>query len=165
MQPHLGVVSVGLNRSFVVADIPGLIEGAAEGSGLGHQFLKHLQRTKLLLHLVDIAPAEGGSTAAVAGAKAIVEELRKYDESLFAKPRWLVLNKIDLIAEDSRDTAVSDFMEQYHRQLGVPERSFTVSALAGTGCTELTRAIMDYLSAIDEAGTKSAEATSGARAP
>ncbi len=161
LQPHLGVVSVGLDRSFVVADIPGLIEGAAEGSGLGHQFLKHLQRTRLLLHLVDIAPTEGGTEAAVAGAKAIVDELRKYDDSLFTKPRWLVLNKIDLIAEDSRDKAISDFMEHYHQQLGVPERSFTVSALAGTGCTELTRAIMDFLSATDEAGTRTAEATSG----
>ncbi len=164
LQPHLGVVSVGLNRSFVVADIPGLIEGAAEGSGLGHQFLKHLQRTRLLLHLVDIAPADGGSKAAVAGAKAIVGELRKYDESLFAKPRWLVLNKIDLIAEDERDAAISDFMQQYRLQLGAPERCFTISALAGTGCTELTHAVMDYLSASDHAATEAAEASTGARA-
>lgn len=164
LQPHLGVVSVGLNRSFVVADIPGLIEGAAEGSGLGHQFLKHLQRTRLLLHLVDIAPIEGGREAAVAGAKAIVEELRKYDEQLFAKPRWLVLNKIDLIADDTRDQAISEFMEEYHRELGAPERSFTVSALAGTGCAELTRAIMDYLTATEEARIKAQESSTGSRA-
>ena len=90
------------SSSFVVADMPGLIEGAAEGAGLGHQFLRHLQRTRLLLHLVDIAPFDEASTRC-AGASAIVAELKKYDPALHAKPRWLVLNKLDLVPEDERD--------------------------------------------------------------
>ena len=101
LHPNLGVVRVDENRSFVVADIPGLIEGAAEGAGLGHQFLRHLQRTRLLLHLVDLAPLDDGADP-VNDARAIVEELRKYDESLYRKPRWMVLNKADLIAPEDR---------------------------------------------------------------
>jgi GTP-binding protein len=89
-------VRVGAARSFVVADIPGLIAGAAEGAGLGHQFLRHLQRTRLLLHVIDVAPLSENADP-VRDAKAIVAELRKYDESLYRKPRWLVLNKIDLV--------------------------------------------------------------------
>jgi GTP-binding protein len=92
LAPHLGVVRVDENRSFVVADIPGLIEGAADGAGLGHRFLRHLQRTRLLLHVVDVAPLDG-NVDAVADARAIVKELRRYDEALYDKPRWLVLNK------------------------------------------------------------------------
>jgi GTP-binding protein len=168
LQPYLGVVRVGVNRGFVVADIPGLIEGAAEGAGLGHQFLRHLQRTKLLLHLVDIAPTDGDSNAAIAAAKSIVEELRKYDEALFRKPRWLVLNKIDLVPEDVREKAIADFMSQYHQQLGEAERSFAISALSGAGCTELTHAIMDYLSetadATPDPETPAAETSSNTRA-
>jgi len=99
LAPNLGVVRVDQNKSFVVADIPGLIEGAAEGAGLGHQFLRHLQRTRLLLHIVDLAPMDEGVDP-VRDAKAIVEELRKYDQSLFEKPRWIVLNKVDLIANE-----------------------------------------------------------------
>ncbi len=150
LQPHLGVVRVDVNRGFVVADIPGLIEGAAEGAGLGHQFLRHLQRTKLLLHLVDIAPTDDGAPA-VPAAKAIIEELRKYDESLFRKPRWLVLNKIDLIPDEQRERAVEQFMQEYRQEIGEPDRSFTISALSGQGCSELTQAIMEYLSASAEA--------------
>ena len=96
LHPNLGVVRVDTNRSFVIADIPGLIEGAAEGAGLGHQFLRHLARTRLLLHLVDIAPFDE-SVDPVKEARAIVEELRKYDESLYQKPRWLVLNKVGML--------------------------------------------------------------------
>src|SRR3979490_2891716 len=96
LHPNLGVVRVDDNRSFVVADIPGLIEGAAEGAGLGHQFLRHLARTRLLLHLVDIAPFDSGADP-VKDAKAIVAELEKYDVELYRKPRWLVLNKADLL--------------------------------------------------------------------
>ena len=101
LAPNLGVVRTAENRSFVIADIPGLIEGAAEGAGLGHQFLRHLQRTHVLLHLVDLAPFDPEADP-VADAKAIVEELRKYDDALYAKPRWLVLNKLDLIPEEER---------------------------------------------------------------
>ncbi|MGL4994752.1 MAG: GTPase ObgE, partial [Deefgea sp.] len=102
LYPNLGVVRIDENRSFVIADVPGLIEGAAEGAGLGHRFLKHLQRTGILLHLVDLAPFDA-ETDPVAEAKAIVEELRKYDEDLHQKPRWLVLNKVDMIPEEERE--------------------------------------------------------------
>ena len=102
MHPNLGVVRVDQNRSFVMADIPGLIEGAAEGAGLGHRFLKHLARTRLLLHVVDIAPLDE-NVDPVHEAKAIIKELRKYDETLYRKPRWLVLNKADLLNEQDRD--------------------------------------------------------------
>jgi GTP-binding protein len=156
LQPHLGVVRVDINKGFVIADIPGLIEGAAEGAGLGHQFLRHLQRTRLLLHLVDIAPV-GEDTSAVTAAKAIIEELRKYDESLFRKARWLVLNKIDLIAEEEREQVVEELMSEYRREIGEPQRSFSISALSGAGCSELTQAVMDYLS--ESAEKDSNEAT------
>lgn len=96
LEPNLGVVRVDFERSFVVADIPGVIEGAAEGHGLGHKFLKHLARTKLLLHIVDVAPFDPEADP-VYDAQSIVEELRKYDEALYNKPRWLVLNKLDLL--------------------------------------------------------------------
>ncbi len=99
LYPNLGVVDVGQHRSFVMADIPGLIEGAAEGAGLGHRFLKHLQRTGVLLHLIDMAPPDPAADP-VADAKAIVGELKKYDPELAAKPRWLVINKMDLLPPD-----------------------------------------------------------------
>jgi GTP-binding protein len=102
LHPNLGVVRVDDNRSFVIADIPGLIEGAAEGAGLGHRFLKHLQRTGLLLHLVDISPFDPDADPAK-DAKAILKELKKYDEALHKKPRWLLINKIDLVPEDERE--------------------------------------------------------------
>jgi GTPase len=138
LHPNLGVVRVDAERSFVIADVPGLIEGAAEGAGLGHQFLRHLQRTSLLLHLVDIAPFDD-ATDPVAEAKAIVNELKKYDEELYNKPRWLVLNKIDMI-EDSADV-VKKFVKDY----GWKGRVFAISAISGVGCKELTYAIMDHL--------------------
>src|SRR6266404_141874 len=144
LHPHLGVVRVDESRSFVVADIPGLIEGAAEGAGLGHQFLRHLQRTRLLLHLVDLAPLDDGADP-VHGARAIVEELRKYDESLYRKPRWLVLNKADLIAPEDREEKVRAFLSEYARAVAAPEKSFIISALTGEGCRALTNAIMEHL--------------------
>src|ERR1700712_1115472 len=101
LHPNLGVVRVGPEPSFVIADVPGLIEGAAEGAGLGHQFLRHLQRTGLLLHIVDLAPFDA-NVDAVAEAKAIVHELRKYDEELVNKPRWLILNKVDMVPAEER---------------------------------------------------------------
>ncbi len=140
LHPNLGVVRVDDNRSFVVADIPGLIEGAAEGAGLGHQFLRHLARTRLLLHLVDIAPFDSG-TDPVAEARALVNELRKYDPGLHDKPRWLVLNKADLLAPDDRVTRMRQFMHDFDWQ----DKSFIISALTGEGCKELTYAIMAYL--------------------
>jgi GTPase len=140
LAPNLGVVRVDSERSFVIADIPGLIEGAAEGAGLGHQFLRHLQRTRLLLHLVDISPRwEGGDP--VHEARAIVEELRKYDQQLYDKPRWLVLNKLDMVDEAEREAVVAKFVADYEWTGPV----FAISALDGTGCTALTYAIMDYL--------------------
>jgi len=150
LQPNLGVVRVDDNRSFVVADIPGLIEGAAEGAGLGHQFLRHLARTRLLLHVIDIAPADPDATVA-SDARAIVRELRKYDEGLYRKARWLVFNKSDLIPPDALDRHVAALT----RQLGWKRRSFVISAATGAGIRELVFAIMQHL---DEtvAGGKSA---------
>jgi GTPase len=140
MHPNLGVVRVDQNRSFVMADIPGLIEGAAEGAGLGHRFLKHLARTRLLLHVVDIAPLDE-NVDPVHEAKAIIKELRKYDESLYRKPRWLVLNKADLLNAQDRDKACKKLV----RDLRWKGKSFLVSAVTGAGCRELTYAIMEYL--------------------
>jgi GTP-binding protein len=109
LHPNLGVVSVSRHRSFVVADIPGLIEGAAEGVGLGIQFLKHLQRTRLLLHIVDVKPFET-DTPAVDAANKILAELRRYDEALYAKPRWLVLNKLDLVSDDEQQAVCDEIV-------------------------------------------------------
>lgn len=140
LNPSLGVVRVDESRSFVVADIPGLIEGAAEGAGLGHQFLRHLARTHLLLHVIDIAPADPDADPA-REARAIVAELRKYDEALYRKPRWLVLNKVDLIPGDERDATVQRLL----RRLGWKRRTFVISAVTGEGCRELSRAVMQHL--------------------
>ena len=140
LHPNLGVVRVDENRSFVLADIPGLIEGAAEGAGLGHQFLRHLARTRLLLHLVDIAPLDADADP-VKDAKAIVKELRKYDEALYRKARWLVLNKADMLAPGGREKTAKKF----GRDLGWKGKSFIISALTGEGCKALTYAIMEHL--------------------
>ena len=142
LHPSLGVVRTDENRSFVIADIPGLIEGAAEGAGLGHQFLRHLQRTHLLLHLVDLAPFDP-DVDPVREAHAIVEELRKYDEALHQKPRWLVLNKIDLIPEEARSERIEAFLAAYGRV----DRHFEISALKADGVRPLVFAIQDHLDA------------------
>jgi len=110
LHPNLGVVSVAQHRSFVIADIPGLIEGAADGVGLGIQFLKHLQRTKLLLHIIDIYPMDSDDTA-VESAQKILIELQKYDQSLFDKPRWLVLNKLDLVGKDEQQAICDEIIK------------------------------------------------------
>jgi GTP-binding protein len=144
LHPNLGVVRVDENRSFVIADIPGLIEGASEGAGLGHQFLRHLQRTRLLLHLVDLAPFDETANPAE-DARAIVEELRKYDDALFQKPRWLVLNKVDLIEAQDRDSKIQAFLSAYARLVSEPEKTFIISALTGEGGRDLTFAIMEHL--------------------
>jgi GTPase len=142
LHPNLGVVRVAPEKSFVVADVPGLIEGAAEGAGLGHQFLRHLQRTRLLLHVVDLAPFDD-SVDPVAQARAIVAELKKYDAELAAKPRWLVLNKIDMIEPDERAARVKEFV----RRLRWKGPVFQISALAREGLQPLTRAIYDHVAA------------------
>ena len=159
LHPNLGVVRSDDNHSFVMADIPGLIEGAAEGAGLGHRFLKHLSRTGLLLHVVDLAPFDEGVEPA-AEALAIIEELRRYDEALHDKPRWLVLNKIDMLADDERAERVAQFLadigwdhpqpdDQFEFDLITP-RVFQISALAREGTQELVQTIQRYLDAKHE---------------
>ena len=140
LHPNLGVVRVGPEQSFVVADLPGLIEGAAEGAGLGHLFLRHLQRTRLLLHIVDIAPFDEGVDT-VAQAKAIVNELKKYDQALFKKPRWLVLNKLDMVDAEVRAAVVADFVKRYKFKGPV----FEISALTREGCEPLIKAIYKHI--------------------
>ncbi len=142
LAPQLGVVRTDERRSFVVADIPGLIEGASEGAGLGHQFLRHLQRTRLLLHLVDIEPPDPDADP-VHDARAIVKELKKYDAALFDKPRWLVLNKVDLLPPEDREARVKAFVKSYRYKGPV----FAISAIDGGGCRALTFAIQAWLDA------------------
>ncbi len=138
LHPNLGVVRVGENQSFVIADIPGLIEGASEGAGLGHQFLRHLARTTLLLHLVDIAPFDP-SVNPVDEARAIVNELKKYDELLYQKPRWLILNKIDMVED------VADKVKAFVKSFGWTAPVYSISAIKGVGCKELTYDIMTFI--------------------
>ena len=142
LAPQLGVVRADANRSFVVADIPGLIEGAAEGAGLGHQFLRHLQRTRLLLHVVDLAPLDPDAEP-VRDARAIVRELKKYDAALHAKPRWLVLNKLDLVPADERVKRVNAFVKAFRYKGPV----FEIAAINGEGCRTLVLAIQTWLDA------------------
>ena len=139
LHPNLGVVRVGPEQSFVVADLPGLIEGASEGAGLGHQFLRHLQRTRLLLHIVDLAPFDGVDP--VAQAKAIVRELKKYDASLYEKPRWLVLNKLDMVPDEERAARVKDFVKRFKHKGPV----FEISALTREGCEQLIRDVYRHI--------------------
>jgi GTP-binding protein len=143
LHPNLGVVRVAPEQSFVVADIPGLIEGASEGAGLGHLFLRHLQRTHLLLHVVDFAPFDE-AVDPVVQAKAIVAELKKYDESLHQKPRWLVLNKLDMVPLEEREKRVKDFVKRFKWKGPV----FEISALTREGCEPLIRAIYEHVSKI-----------------
>jgi GTP-binding protein len=142
LHPNLGVVRVGPEQSFVVADVPGLIEGASDGAGLGHLFLRHLQRTRLLLHIVDMAPFDEGVDP-VAQAKAIVAELKKYDPKLHAKPRWLVLNKLDMVDADLREAHVKDFVRRFRYKGPV----FEISALTHEGCDKLIKAVYQHLKA------------------
>jgi len=142
LHPNLGVVRVAAEQSFVVADIPGLIEGASEGAGLGHLFLRHLQRTRLLLHLVDFSPFDE-DVDPVAQVRAIVRELEKYDAELAAKPRWLVLNKIDMIPAEERAERVRDFKKRLRWKGPV----FEISALTREGCEPLVRAVYEHVAA------------------
>jgi GTP-binding protein len=125
-----------------VADLPGLIEGASEGAGLGHLFLRHLQRTRLLLHVVDVAPFDDNADP-VAQAKGIVNELKKYDAGLFAKPRWLVLNKLDMVPEEQRAAVVKDFVKRFKYKGPV----FEISALTREGCEPLVKAVYQHIAA------------------
>jgi len=144
LHPNLGVVRTSEARSFVVADIPGLIKGASEGAGLGHLFLRHLSRTKVLLHLVDVSspdPDTDPVEQAAADAKAIAEELRLYDTALYEKPRWLVLNKLDMLTDPD------DVKQRFCAALGWSGRVFVISALTGAGTRELIRDLQDWLDA------------------
>ena len=136
LHPNLGVVRVAPEQSFVVADVPGLIEGAAEGAGLGHRFLRHLQRTRLLLHVVDLAPFDP-AVDAVKEARAIVAELKKYDPALHAKPRWLVLNKLDMVPVEQREQRVAEFVRRFRWKGPV----FQISALVREGLQPLVTSV------------------------
>jgi GTP-binding protein len=142
LHPQLGVVRVGPEQSFVVADIPGLIEGASEGAGLGHLFLRHLSRTKILLHIIDMAPFDP-DVDPVQEAKALAEELRKYDEDLYEKPRWYVLNKLDLLEDDVRADRVAELKAGLG--LGEDDRVFVISAATREGCEDLIKAIAETI--------------------
>ncbi len=150
LHPNLGVVRVSDEKSFVIADIPGLIEGAAEGAGLGHQFLRHLARTRVLLHLVDVAPMYEGVDP-VHDAYAILNELKKYDQTLYDKPRWLILNKLDLV--ENSEEKIAAFLKVFTDY----DRYFAISAISGTGCKELTYAIMEHLVTMREQEQEEAE--------
>ena len=146
LHPNLGVVRVGPEQSFVVADVPGLIEGASDGAGLGHLFLRHLQRTRLLLHMIDFAPFDE-TVDPVAQAKAIVGELKKYDKALYDKPRWLVLNKLDMIPVDDREALVKDTVKRLRYKGPV----FEISALTREGCERLVQTVYQHLAAVHQA--------------
>jgi GTP-binding protein len=143
LHPNLGVVRVGPEKSFVVADVPGLIEGASDGAGLGHQFLRHLQRTRLLLHVVDMAPFDDGVDP-VKQAQAIVKELKKYDPALHAKPRWLVLNKLDMVPAEEREARVADFVKRFKYKGPV----YQISALTREGCELLVQQIYQHIAKV-----------------
>ena len=168
LHPELGVVRVDAERSFVLADIPGLIEGAAEGAGLGIRFLKHLERNRLLLHLIDVG-AVAGESDPVTDMTTVSAELGRYSDKLAELPRWLVLNKIDLIPAEDREAALAALTAR----AGWNGPVFAVSAATGEGTQELARAVMNYLErqhaaqeqeaseAVDLAGSEAEEATTG----
>ncbi len=143
LYPELGVVSVGLDRSFVIADIPGLIEGAAEGSGLGIQFLRHLKRTRLLLHIIDLFPVDDSDI--LSNINVIDEELHKFSEYLYNMPRWLVFNKTDTSTAENVDEKI----DQIQAKLKTDQKIFAISAVTGQGCERLVQAVMKYLEQSD----------------
>ncbi|CEG57961.1 Obg family GTPase CgtA [Legionella fallonii] len=146
LHPGLGVVSVSSHKSFVMADIPGLIEGAASGAGLGHRFLKHLSRTCILLHVIDIAPLDDSDP--IANAKAIINELAEYDPELVKKPRWLVLNKIDMIPDEAlREERIQAII----KGLKWKDKVFTISAISNQGTQQLCYALMQLIDEMKEA--------------
>src|SRR5690606_20564609 len=155
LYPNLGVVSIGPGQSFVVADIPGLIEGAAEGAGLGVTFLKHVQRTRILLHLVDAAPFEAEHDPVadiVAQVRTIEAELAKFDPELMRKPRWLLLNKLDLLPEEQREARIAAVRAALDWDAPV----FAISAIAREGTWPVCLRLMESLDAIREESRKDA---------
>jgi len=143
LQPNLGVVKFDIDKSFVIADVPGLIEGASDGVGLGDKFLKHLTRTKLLLHLIDGLSNISGSDP-IDDAQTIIGELKKYEETLFNKPRWIVLNKIDLNYD------ADALKKQIKDKIGWDDKIFVISSLTGQGCKELIKEIAYFLENEDQ---------------
>jgi GTP-binding protein len=154
LHPNLGVVSLGTGNSFVIADIPGVIEGAAEGAGLGLQFLKHLNRTRLLLHLVDMAPMDEAVSPAEE-VRLIAAELEKYSDDLYERERWLVLNKLDLMPADEFAAKRAAVLAELEWQGPV----YAISALSGAGTRELMQALMMRLKALRELEAPEADVT------
>ncbi len=155
LHPNLGVISVGMNRSFVMADIPGLIEGAADGAGLGIRFLKHLQRTRVLLHLVDVLPPDPEADP-VKDARSIVAELKKFSKELWARERWLILNKLDLLPEEEGEKLCRDIV----RRLRFKGPVYRISAATGAGTRELCESIMTRIEEIDSDAAEAARSNS-----
>jgi GTP-binding protein len=151
LNPSLGVVRVAMDASFVIADVPGLIEGAAEGAGLGHQFLRHLSRTRLLLHLVDLAPPEDDADS-VRDIRALANELKKYDAALHKKPRWLVFNKADLLSAGEAEARVQRIL----RALRWQKPWFLISAINGQGCKPLAGRVYEFLARNAKSGDRRA---------
>ena len=143
--PNLGVVKVQAHRSFVIADIPGLIEGAADGAGLGVRFLKHLTRTRLLLHIVDVAPFD--QSCPIEAANSIVRELERFSPTLHGRERWLVLNKIDLLPEDEREQRCQEIIDGLNWQGPV----FSIAAISRLGVEPICGAVMEYIEHCNEA--------------
>lgn len=146
LYPNLGVVRVGTLQSFVMADIPGLIEGAAEGAGLGHQFLRHLSRNRLLLHLVDLSPFSD-SQDPVNDFLQVSKELQKFDHEFLAMPRWLVFNKLDTFSENEQQAKISQVIEEINWQ----GRVFAISAQSGLGVEQLCQEVMIELNRLKQA--------------
>jgi GTP-binding protein len=146
LHPHLGVVRIDHARSFVMADIPGVIEGAAEGAGLGIQFLKHLSRTRLLLHVIDIAPFNDEDP--IVQAKTIIEELSKFDADLVSKPRWLVLNKVDLLSPEELAIKKAEIIKGLQWTGPV----YAISAVLHEGTEQLCYDVMNYLETVVKSG-------------
>ena len=157
LHPHLGMVRLAAEAGFVLADVPGLIGGAAEGAGLGHQFLRHLSRTRLLLHVVDAAPIDE-SRDPVKDVRALGAELKKFDRALARKPRWLVLNKIDLVPPEARPALVAGF----RRRLRTRAPIHAISAATGEGCRDLMWAVYRFLSGSTDDRQQAADAGVGA---
>lgn len=159
--PNLGVVKTGDGESFVIADVPGLIEGAAQGAGLGHRFLRHLERCRVLLHLVDAKPVDGSDP--VTNAQVIEKELKEYAHDLYEKPRWLVLNKVDLLEGDD-DIDPQALLQKIADGLeSKPERTFVISALQKQQTNELVYALQELVDRVKqeelEAEAEAAKAT------
>jgi GTP-binding protein len=150
LHPHLGVVQSGFKGGFVIADIPGLIAGASDGAGLGHQFLKHLKRTKILVHVIDVGTEYPNTESITQGAHEICQELQKYDESLFEKPRWIALNKIDLIPEEDRAVFFEKISVGLNNGTAHSEQIYPISSISSDGTTALINGIMEYMSTLEE---------------